>query len=126
MEQAAVEVATSADSSISILSFLAFLALSVIGAYMHYRKVCKTGRHFGSLWDYLVADHPTRSMSVGIALLGSSWLAATSGVADQINPELVWSLIMQGKFHIPSVAVSYLAFQSGWQFDSQLNKGGNE
>ena len=80
--------------SISILSFIAFLILSAAGAYFHYRKVRKTGRHDGTLWDYLIADHPARTGAVWLALLGSSWAAATSGVADNINPELVWALLI--------------------------------
>lgn len=120
------QVAASPEGSISILSFLAFLALSILGAYLHYRKVCKTGRHFGSLYDYLIADHPTRSMSVGLALIGSSWFAATSGTADYLNVQLIYASLMVGELHIQSVGVAYLAVQSGWSFDSQFNKGGNE
>lgn len=112
--------------SISILSFIAFFILSAAGAYFHYRKVRKTGRHDGTLWDYLIADHPARTGAVWLALLGSSWAAATSGVADNINPELVWALLMVGKLHIASVNIMVLAVMSGYTFDSALNKGGNE
>ena len=109
--------------TISIASFLSFLILSVIGAYGHYRKVCKTGRHYGSLWDYLVADHPGRSGTVGVMLVGSAWLTATSGTADFINPQLVLELLRHGELHVPSIAVAYLAVQSGYAFDSSINKG---
>lgn len=112
--------------SISIVSFLAFLACSTLGAYSHYRKVCKTGRHFGSLWDYLVADHPARSGSVGLALVGASWIAATTGVSGFIDPIYVWELVSQGNLPVPSIAIAYGAWQSGWQFDSQINLGSNE
>lgn len=112
--------------SISILSFIAFFILSAAGAYFHYRKVRKTGRHDGTLWDYLIADYPARTGAVWLALLGSSWAAATSGVADNINPELVWALLMVGKLHIASVNIMVLAVMSGYTFDSALNKGGNE
>ena len=115
-----------AVTEISIASFLAFLLLSIIGAYWHYRKVCKAGRHMGSLWDYLVSDYPGRSISVGVALIGTSWITATSGTADFINPELVWATLTAGKLHIPSITVAYLAIQSGYTWDSQINKGGNE
>lgn len=112
--------------TISILSFLSFLVLSVLGAYYHYRVVCKSGRHRGSLWDYLVADHPGRSGTVGVLLVGSSWTAATSGVADFINPELLWSLLKHGEMHIPSINMMILAVTSGYAFDSAINKGSNE
>jgi hypothetical protein len=112
--------------SISIASFIAFLIMSTLGAYWHYRKVCKDGRHFGTLLDYLIADHPSRSGVTGIALLGVSWTAATTGTADFINPELVWSMLMLGKLHGPSIAVAIMAFGTGYLFDSQINKGGNE
>ena len=113
-------------TEISVTSFLAFFILSVVGAYWHYRKVRKTGRHDGTLIDYLLADHPQRSAYVWMALALSSWTAATSGVADFINPELVWTLLTQGKLHIPSISIMVVAVQSGYQFDSWLNKGGNE
>ena len=112
--------------TISIASFASFLALSVAGAYWHYRKVCRTGRHYGSLWDYLFADYPGRSGTVGIMLVGSAWLTATSGTADFINPLLVWELVRHGELHVPSIAVAYLAVQSGYAFDSSINKGSIE
>lgn len=112
--------------SIPIVSFLSFLFFATIGAYSHYRKVCKTGRHFGSLYDYLVADHPARSGSVGLALIGASWIAATAGVSSFIDPVYVWELVSSGNLPVPSIAIAYGAWQSGWQFDSQINKGGNE
>jgi len=112
--------------SISIESFASFLVLSIFGAYWHYRKVCKTGRHYGSLWDYLVADHPGRSGAVGIALVGSAWVTATTGTADFINPQLLWELLKHGELHVPSITVAYLAVQSGYAFDSTINKGSAE
>lgn len=112
--------------TISIASFLSFLTFATLGAYSHYRKVVKSGRHFGSLWDYLVADHPARSGSVGLALIGASWIAATTGVSGFIDPIYMYGLIRDGQLPIPSIAIAYGAWQSGWQFDSQINKGGNE
>ena len=112
--------------TISIASFASFLAFSVAGAYWHYRKMCSTGRHYGSLWDYLFSDYPGRSGTVGIMLLGSAWLTATAGTADFINPQLVWELFRHGELHVPSIAVAYLAVQSGYAFDSSINKGSME
>lgn len=112
--------------SISITSFLAFLVISTAGAYWHYRKVRKTKRHTGTLWDYLVADHPARSGTVGLALIGTSWAAATTGTADFINPELVWAMLMLGKLHGPSINIAVMAFGTGYLFDSQINRGGDE
>lgn len=112
--------------SIDILSFVTFFILMLVGAYLHYIKLCKQGRHFGGLVDYLVADYPGRTVSVGIALLTASWAACTAGVADAINPELVWTMLMAGKIHIPSVTIAVGAVVAGAGFDSQLNKGGAE
>lgn len=112
--------------SISIASFAAFLVMSTLGAYWHFRKVRKTKRHMGTLWDYLVADHPGRSGTVGLALLGTSWTAATTGTADFINPQLVWTMLALGKLHGPSITVAVMAFGTGYLFDSQINKGGEE
>lgn len=110
-------------TEISILSFLSFFVLSALGAYWHYRKMRKTGRHNGTLFDYLFADYPGKSAAVWMALLGSSWAMATTGTADFINPELVWATLLAGKLHVPSIGVAALAVQSGYAFDSMLNKG---
>jgi len=112
--------------TISIMSFLSFLTFSTLGAYSHYRKICKAGRHKGNLLDYLIADHPARSGSVGLALIGASWIAATTGVSGFIDPVYMYELIRDGQLPIASIAIAYGAWQSGWQFDSQINKGGNE
>ncbi len=112
--------------SISILSFLSFLVFSLCGAYYHYRKVRSTGRHNGSLYDYLIADYPGRTGGVWLALIGAAWGSATSGIADNINPQLLWSLFCQGQLHIPSVNVAILAATAGYTFDSAINKGSEE
>lgn len=112
--------------SISIVSFLSFLVCSTIGAYWHYRKLRSTGRHRGSLIDYLRSDYPRRSVSVGIALVGYSWGMATTGTADFINVELMYSMLKEGDLHIASIGVVWLAIQSGYSFDSMLNKGSEE
>jgi hypothetical protein len=112
--------------SIDLLSFITFFLVMLVGSYAHYRKVCKQGRHFGTLFEYVIADYPGKSASVGLVLIGASWAACTSGMADSINPELVYSMLSQGKIHIPSVTVAVFAWSAGWAFDSALNKGGAE
>lgn len=112
--------------NISIGSFLMYFALTVLGAYRHYLVVCKSGRHMGSLWDYLVSDYPGKSMKVGVALLGYSLAMAASGTADFINPELVWETLKAGQIPLASIPLATLAIQSGYHFDSEFNKGSNE
>lgn len=112
--------------SIGIVSFLTFFLLSMLGAYFHYRKVSASGRHVGSLYSYLITHYPGRTGAVWIALLGSAWTSATSGIADNINPQLVWNLLMDGQLHIASINIAVLAVTSGYAFDSALNKGSKE
>jgi len=114
------------EPSINLLSFLSFFICMVIGAYWHYKKVSKTGRHEGTLFDYLLADNPRGTTKVGFAILLSSWTAATSGTADYINLELLFNLLINMQLHIPSINIVILAIGLGYTFDSQLNKGGNE
>lgn len=112
--------------SINLFSFFAFFLCMVIGAYWHYRKVRSTGRHNGSLWDYLVADHPSRSGAVAVAILAASWTASTTGTADVIDVRLMWALLSNGEMHVPSINMIVMAIGLGYAFDSKLNKGGME
>jgi hypothetical protein len=112
--------------SISIVSFIAFFILQLAGAYWHYRVVCKQGRHFGGLWEYLMQDYKHTSVPVFVALLASSLFAASSQTADFVNPELAWAMLRVGEIHLPSIAVAYLTIQGGYAWDSQLNSGNNE
>jgi len=109
--------------SISLASFASFLVLSIFGAYLHYRKMVSTARHFGTLKDYLFADYPGRSASVGVALIGTAWVSATSGMAGVLDPMVLYSFLAEGKLHIASINMAALAVGSGYAFDSALNKG---
>lgn len=115
-----------AQHTTSILSFLAAFVCLTLGAFWHYRKVRKTGRHHGSLKDYLLADSPDRSSVVLVMLLLASWQAVSSGAADNINPELVWALLKVGHFHDPTINTMIALIGLGYTFDSTLNKGGDE
>lgn len=115
-----------AQHTTSILSFAAAFICLTIGAYMHYRKVRKTGRHRGSLKDYLLAESPDRSGVVLLLLLLASWQAVSSGAADNINPELVWALLRSGHLHDPTINTLIALVGIGYTFDSTLNKGGGE
>ena len=112
--------------SISILSFLAFFACAAAGAYVHYRKVVKTGRHALGLWAYLTSNNAKNTTKVGVAILAESWVMATTGTADFINIELMWAMMTNGNFHVASVGVAYLAYKSGYGWDSTLSKGSEE
>lgn len=113
-----------AQHTTSILSFAAAFACMTIGAYMHYREVCKSGRHRGSLKDYLLADSPDRSGIVLLLLLLASWQATSSGAADNINPELLWALLKAGHFHDPTINTLIALVGLGYTFDSKFNRGG--
>jgi len=115
-----------AQHTTSILSFAAAFIFLTLGAYVHYRKVCKTGRHRGSLKDYLLAESPDRSGVVLLLLLLASWQAVSSGAADNINPELVWALLKAGHLHDPTINTLIALVGIGYTFDSTLNKGGGE
>lgn len=112
--------------SINLFSFAAFFLCMTIGAYWHYRKVRNTGRHNGSLWDYLVADHPSRSGSVFVAILAASWTASTTGTADVIDVRLVWALLSNGRLPVPAINMILMAIGLGYTFDSSMNKGSVE
>lgn len=109
--------------SINIFSFLSFFGFMSAGAYWHYRKVRKTGRHNGSLWDYLVTDNPQNSSVMGLSLFVASWTASTTGTADFIDPRLLWNLLLVGEIHVPSINMIIMTIGLGYAFDSKFNKG---
>jgi hypothetical protein len=117
-------VQTAADA-IPLTSFLTFFALQLLGAIWHYRVVCKDGRHFGGIWSYLTGEYKTTTLPVFFALLGSSVLAASTGTADFVNPELVWATLKANQLPGASLTIAYLIFQGGYQWDSNLNRGDN-
>lgn len=110
--------------NIELWSFGMYFLLTLLGAYWHWRKMKAQNRVRGTFGDYLWADSPASSMGTGIALLSAAWLATSSGMADWINPELIWALLLSGKLHIASVNTMALAVLNGYSFDSIINKGG--
>ena len=109
-------------TEINLWSFIAVLAVSYLGAYAHWRKMKKQGRVAGTFWDYLAADNPAHSAGTGVAILGTTWLNVTSGLGDNLNPELVVALLAAGKLHVPTIAALATSFLSGYGLDSQFNK----
>jgi len=113
-------------TEINLYTFISVLSVSYLGAYAHWRKMKRQGRVAGSFWDYLVADSPAHSMGTGAAILGATWLQVTSGLGDNLNPELVLALLVAGKLHVPTIAALATSFLSGYGLDSQFNKSGEE
>lgn len=114
------------EQTISLSSFLTFFILQLLGALWHYRVVVRSGRHMGGIWQYLTGEYNKTTLPVIGALLGSSILAAGTGTADFVNPQLVWEMLKANQFPGASLTVAYLIFQGGYQWDSGLNKGDNE
>lgn len=120
MDQAATE------QTVAITSFLSFFFLQLIGVLWHYRVVVKSGRHLGSVWQYISGDYKTTTAPLILVLLGTSLFAAFTGVATYINPELVWATLMSGQLPLTSLGIAYPIIQSGYSWDSTLNAGDND
>lgn len=115
-------------SEINLWSLLVVFLLQCLGAYEHWRVMKNDGRVQGSFFgDYLFGNYPGRTTLTVLLLAGNSWLAAMSGVADYLNPELLWMMLEKGVIDVKlgaaitgGVTGAYLA---GYGFDSKFNKG---
>jgi len=120
-----------AVTNVNVWSLLVVFLLQCLGAYGHWRVMKKEGRVNGNFFtDYLFADYPGKTALTVLLLAGNSWLAALSGAADYLNPQLLLSLIENSAIDIHlgaaitgGVTGAYLA---GYGFDSNFNKGSND
>lgn len=118
-------------TQINIASLVVVFFLQCLGAFKHWQVMKKDGRVNGTFFaDYLFADYPGHSAWTIFLLAANAWLAALSGAADYLNPELLLSLIENGNIDIKlgasitgAVSGSFLA---GYGFDSIANKGSND
>ncbi|OGC95839.1 MAG: hypothetical protein A2W25_15295 [candidate division Zixibacteria bacterium RBG_16_53_22] len=110
-------------TELNLWSFLAVFGLQFLGMFMHWRKLKKQKRVGGNFVSYLFADYPGRSLTTFAALLGSAWLSSIGGVADNINPELIFTMLSQGILHVPSIGAVVASYMTGYGFDSSINKG---
>lgn len=110
-------------TEVNLWSLLSVFLFQLVGALAHFRKMKKTKRVRGGYLDYVFADTPSRSAALFILLLGSSWIACTSGKADNLNPELLWALITHAKLHVPSIDALVSAVIYGFAFNSMVDKG---
>lgn len=112
---------------LNLWSFVTVFVLQCIGAYLHWRFMVKQGRVNGTFFkDYLFADYPGRSVATIGLLLGASWAMAAAGAADNLNPELIWTMLLQGKINVAGVSAAIGAVGTGYAFDSRINKGSGD
>lgn len=115
------------EQMINLYSLSLVLALMVMGALAHWTKKKLFNEISGNLVDYLFMDYPGRTAATGTAIIAAAGAAAVSGAADIIDPRLIWSMVQQTA-SLPAMSLFAIggAFQSGWSFDSLLNKGGKQ
>ena len=112
-------------TEIPLGSFLTVILFAYLGAYIHWRMMKRDKRVQGTFWDYLVADYPGKSITTGVAILGSGWISVTSGASALINPAVLWVALSNGTIPIQSINGIVSAVAIGYMLDSGLNKGGS-
>lgn len=115
---------------INLYSYMIVLMIQCLGAWEHWRVMKSEGRVSGTFRQYLFSHYPGRSFSIYIALAGSAWASCLSGAGDNLNPELLFAIISNGKISIETAtiisAVAVTTFGFGYAIDSRFNKGKNE
>ncbi len=114
------------SEQVNIWALLIVFIIQLVGAADHWKVMKKDGRVSGTLWDYFVADYPGHSVATIVMIAGSSWLAALSGAADFLRPDVLFQLISNGMIDT-RIATSITgavvtAWGVGYAFDSKINK----
>ena len=111
---------------LNIWSLAMVFILQCLGAFEHWRLMKSEGRVTGSFTGYLTGQYPGHSFSTVLALMGTAWMAAVSGAADYLNPELLFALFTNGEISINlATAITGAVVTSvgvGYAFDSRFNK----
>jgi hypothetical protein len=111
----------------NLLTFLLLFILMCIGAVSHWIKKKVRKEVQGNIVDYFIADYPGRSASViGIFIVTAATASATDASAI-VDPIMLWHQIVT-TYNIPTISMFALggALQSGWSFDSAINRGGEK
>lgn len=110
-------------TDVNIYSLATVFFLQCLGAYEHWRVMKKANRVGGTFWNYLTDDRP-RNSAVTYILLGlSAWGACVSGIAVNINPSVVWTMLTHGQLNAAFIATLITSITTGYGFDSRFNKG---
>ena len=115
------------EQMVNLFSLGLVFLLMLLGAFGHWLNKKRVGEVSGNLIDYLFAEHPGYTMATGGSIFTAALVASMSGVADIIDPRLLWAMVTEtASIPARSLIALALAVQSGWQLDSLINKGGKE
>lgn len=112
--------------TINIGSLLAFILLAFVGAAAHWWKKKRRGEIRGTLLDYLIADKPGSTMSMGLGVLVAAVIAANTGGLDGLAWHYVVDLFRLGQFPFSLLNTVIAALGAGWIADSSLNRGATQ
>jgi len=124
MEQASAAVATPdiAGNSINLYSFAFVLFLMLLGASVHWLKLRHSGRTSSTLLAYIFTDNPAASAKAGGSIFVLAAVAAGTGVADWIDPVMLWVIVSE-THTMPSICFFGIgaALAGGYMLDSGVN-----
>lgn len=108
----------------NIFSFLLLFFLMLCGAIAHWINKKLRKEIEGTLIDYFIADYPGRSASVISVLIVTSFAASATDASAIVDPMMLWHELST-TYNIPTISMFAIggALQSGWSFDSALNRG---
>jgi len=111
----------------NILSFVLVFFLMLIGAIAHWIKKKHRKEIEGTLVDYFFADYPGRSASVLSIFVVTAATASATDASAIVDPVMLWHELST-TYNIPTISVFAIggALQSGWSFDSMINKGASK
>lgn len=109
-------------NSVNLYSFIAALFCQYIGVLWHWWNMRRSKRTSVGFFTYVLYGTKTGQGAKLFAIFGTTWFSCTTGAADLINPELLWSMIQsQHSIHIASVNAILFAITTGYAADSAGN-----
>lgn len=122
MEQASATVPVVPGDSINLYSFAFVLFLMLLGAAVHWMKLRNSGRTNASLLAYIFTDNPAASAKAGGSIFALAALAAGTGVADWIDPVMLWTMAVE-THTMPSICFFGIGSALSWGYivDSGIN-----
>lgn len=121
-QTSSVSAAPDLGNSINLYSFAFVLFLMLLGATIHWAKLRHSGRTRASLLAYIFTDNIAASAKAGGSIFAVAAAAAGTGVADWIDPVMLWQIVIS-THTMPSICFFGIgaAVAGGYMLDSGVN-----
>lgn len=97
-------------ATMAFQQFVVYVVFALIGMLFHYYKMKLNKEFNGTLYNYLIKEHPASTFNAVVAVLASGFTYVYSGTVDTIT----WNALIG------------LSLSTGYSIDSIVNKAQNK